>query len=63
MENDLNTFGYFFETLAIRDSRTYAEALMGEVVHYRDADNLECDAAVNMRLFRQEVLGMLAFDP
>ena len=63
MENDLNTFGYFFETLAIRDLRTYAEALMGEVAHYRDADNLECDAAVNMRLFRQEVLGMLAFDP
>ena len=28
LENDLNTFGYFFETLAIRDLRTYAEAFM-----------------------------------
>ena len=49
LENDLNTFGYFFETLAIRDLRTYAEALMGEVAHYRDADKLECDAVVHLR--------------
>jgi len=49
LENDLNTFGLFFETLAIRDLRCYAEALMGEVFHYRDADKLECDAVIHLR--------------
>ena len=49
LENDLNSFGLFFETLAIRDLRTYADALMGDVFHYRDADKLECDAVVHLR--------------
>jgi len=49
LENDLNTFGLFFETLAIRDLRCYAEALMGNVFHYRDADKLECDAVIHLR--------------
>lgn len=35
--------------MAIRDLRTYADALMGEVAHYRDADKLECDAVVHLR--------------
>lgn len=47
--NDLNTCGLFFETLCIRDLRTYAEALLGEVYHYRDAKGLECDAVVHLR--------------
>ena len=47
--NDLNTCGLFFETLCIRDLRTYAEALLGEVYHYRDANGLECDAVVHLR--------------
>jgi len=49
LENDLNTFGLFFETMAIRDLRTYSDALMGSVYHYRDADKLECDAVVHLR--------------
>lgn len=49
LENDLNTFGLFFETMAIRDLRTYSDALMGRVYHYRDADKLECDAVVHLR--------------
>ncbi|MDE7104128.1 MAG: DUF4143 domain-containing protein, partial [Bacteroidales bacterium] len=32
-----------------RDLRTYAEALLGEVYHYRDAKGLECDAVVHLR--------------
>lgn len=47
--NDLNTCGLFFETLCIRDLRTYAEALLGDVAHYRDANGLECDAVVHLR--------------
>ena len=47
--NDLNTFGLIFETLCIRDLRTYAEALNGNVYHYRDKSGLECDAVVHLR--------------
>ncbi len=47
--NDFNTFGLLFEALAVRDLRTYADALMGKVAHYRDVTNLECDAVVHLR--------------
>ena len=47
--NDLNTFGLIFETLAVRDLRVYAESLNGMVYHYRDKNNLECDAVVHLR--------------
>lgn len=47
--SDLNTFGLFFETMCIRDLRVYAQALDGEVYHYRDSDGLECDAVVHLR--------------
>ena len=47
--NDLNTFGLIFETLAVRDLRTYAEALKGTVYHFRDKNGLECDAVVHLR--------------
>ena len=47
--NDLNTFGLMFETLCVRDLRVYAEALDGNVYHYRDKENLECDAVVHLR--------------
>lgn len=47
--NDLNTFGLIFETLCIRDLRVYAESINGSVYHYRDANNLECDAVIHLR--------------
>lgn len=47
--NDLNTFGLIFETLCIRDLRTYAESINGSVYHYRDSSDLECDAVVHLR--------------
>lgn len=46
--NDLNTFGLLFETMAVRDLRVYAEAIEGEVFHYRDKNGLECDAVVHL---------------
>ena len=47
--NDLNTFGLMFETLCVRDLRVYAEALNGNVYHFRDKNGLECDAVVHLR--------------
>jgi hypothetical protein len=43
---DFNTFGRLFESLCIRDLRTYAEAIDATVFHYRDARGLECDAII-----------------
>ncbi|MCD8121853.1 MAG: DUF4143 domain-containing protein [Clostridiales bacterium] len=47
--NDLKTFGFLFETLCVRDLRVFADALNGEVYHYRDKDGQECDAVVHLR--------------
>ena len=47
--NDLNTFGFLFETLCIRDLRVFADALNGTVYHYRDKSGLECDAVIHLR--------------
>lgn len=47
--NDLNTFGFMFETLVIRDLRIYTEAIDGTVYHYRDKNNFECDAVIHLR--------------
>ena len=47
--NDLNTFGFLFETLCVRDLRVYADALNGSVYHYRDKDGQECDAVIHLR--------------
>ena len=47
--NDLKTFGLFFESLAVRDLRTYADALGGELYHFRDSSGLECDAVLHLR--------------
>ena len=46
--NDLKTFGFLFETMAMRDLRVYAEALEGEVRHYHDKQGLECDAVIHL---------------
>ena len=46
---DLNTLGLFFETLCVRDLRVFADALDGNVFHYRDKNGLECDAVVHLR--------------
>ena len=47
--NDLKSFGLFFETLAVRDLRVYADALSGNVFHFRNAAGLECDAVLHRR--------------
>lgn len=47
--SDLRSFGFFFEAMAVRDLRIYADALDGEVFHYRDSSGLECDAVLHRR--------------
>ena len=47
--NDLSTFGLLFESLCVRDLRVYAQALGGDVFHYRDKRGLECDAVIHLR--------------
>jgi len=47
--NDLNTMGFLFETMCVRDLRVYAEALGGSVYHFRNKAGLECDAVVHLR--------------
>ena len=47
--NDLNTMGLLFETMCVRDLRVFAEALNGNVYHYRDKNGLECDAVIHLR--------------
>ena len=47
--NDLKSFGFFFEDMAVRDLRVYAEALDGKLYHYRDSTGLECDAVLHRR--------------
>ena len=46
---DFNTFGLLFESLCIRDLRVYAQAIDGEVFHYRDKSGLEADAIVHLK--------------
>ena len=47
--NDLKTFGLYLESMAVRDLRTYADALDGDLFHYRDSSGLECDAVLHRR--------------
>ena len=47
--NNLQTMGFLFENLCIRDLRVYAQTIDGQVYHYRDKNNLECDAVVHLR--------------
>lgn len=45
---DMPSFGLFFETMAVRDLRVYADAIGARVSHYHDKSDLECDAIVHM---------------
>lgn len=47
--SDLNTMGLLFETMCVRDLRVYADALNGDLYHYRDKNGLECDAVIHLK--------------
>ena len=44
--NDLNTFGFMFESLCIRDLKIYTQSLGGDITFYRDEKDFEVDAIV-----------------
>ena len=46
---NLSAMGLLFETLCIRDLRVFADAIGGNVFHYRDKTGLECDAVIHLR--------------
>lgn len=46
--NDLESFGLFFEDMAVRDLKIYSDAIDGVVKHYRDSSGLECDAVIHL---------------
>lgn len=54
--NDLNTTGFFFEALAVRDLRVYTESLDGDVYHYKDNLDNECDVVIHLRDGRYALL-------
>ena len=48
LERDLNTLGFLFESLVLRDLLCYAEAFNASVYHYQDYSDREIDAVIEM---------------
>lgn len=48
LELDLNTFGFIFECLCLRDLRVYSQALGGRLSYYHDRYGLEADAVLHL---------------
>ena len=48
LAKDLKTAGFLFESLCFRDLSVYMDALDGKVFHYRDKEELEADAILQM---------------
>jgi hypothetical protein len=46
---DLNTFGFIFETLCIRDLKVYSSKLGGSVSYYHDRHDLEADCVLHLK--------------
>lgn len=46
--DDLNLFGFLFESMCERDLDVYARSLGGKLFHYRDHQNHEVDAVIEM---------------
>lgn len=46
--NDLNTLGFLFEALCVRDLRIYAESFKANLYHYQDYGGDEIDAVIEL---------------
>ncbi len=46
--NQLNSFGFIFETLCIRDLKVYSSSLNGELSYYHDNLGLEVDSVLHL---------------
>ena len=47
--NDLETLGFLFEALCIRDLRIYADSFGGYLYHYQDYNDREIDAVIELK--------------
>lgn len=45
---DMNTFGFIFECLCVRDLKVYSSAMGGSVSYYRDRYGLEADCVLHL---------------
>lgn len=48
LQMDLKTFGFIFETMAIRDLRAYSQRMHGSIGYYHDRYDLEADAVLHI---------------
>ncbi len=48
LQTDLNTFGFIFECLTVRDLRVYSAASGGSISYYRDRYGLEADIVLHL---------------
>lgn len=48
LELDLNTFGFIFECLCLRDLKAYSQAMGGRLSYYHDRSGLEADAVLHL---------------
>ena len=46
---DLNTFGFIFENLCIRDLKIYSQSLGGKIYYYHDNTDLEVDCVIQLK--------------
>jgi len=53
---DLNTFGYIFENLCIRDLKAYSHAYGGKVSYYHDRYGLEADCVLRLNDGRYTII-------
>lgn len=55
---NLLDFGFFFESLCIRDLRIYSSEFGGEINYYHDRNGLECDAVLTLKDGRYALIEM-----
>ena len=48
LSKDMETFGFFFESMVTRDLRVYLDTLDGRVFYYRDKNELEVDCILKL---------------
>lgn len=53
---DLNTFGFIFENLCIRDLSVYSSVIDGEISYYHDRYGLEADCVIHLKDGRYALL-------
>jgi len=46
---DMNTFGFLFESLAVRDLRIYCDTFGAKIYHYKDKSDREADIVIYFR--------------